>query len=88
MMNPAERDGELVRNPPAECTRLGIADMVSLAGLPSAHRARLNGNEPQMIFVARAPRLDQAKATVCNGFASAIPLIRFRTRASTRHQRS
>jgi hypothetical protein len=53
MMHATQRDRELVRNPAAECTRLGIANMVSLARLAPANRTRLNGNEPEMIFVAR-----------------------------------
>ena len=64
MMDPAQRDRELVRNPPAECPRLGIANVVSLAGLPAVNRARLNGNEPQMIFVARAAQLQEANRSV------------------------
>jgi hypothetical protein len=33
MMQATQRDGELVRNPAAECSRLRIANMVSLEGL-------------------------------------------------------
>jgi hypothetical protein len=56
MMYPAKWDCELVRNSASECTWLGIPNVVSLAGLPATDRARLNGNEPEMILVARATR--------------------------------
>jgi hypothetical protein len=55
MMHATQRDGELIRNPAAECTRLSIASMLSLAGLTPANRTRLNGNEPEAIFIARPP---------------------------------
>jgi hypothetical protein len=35
---------------------------MSLAGLPATDGARLNGDEPQMIFVAGAAWLHEAKA--------------------------
>ena len=52
MMHATQRDRKLVRNPAAECTRLGMANMVSLAGLAPANRTSLNRDEPEMIFVA------------------------------------
>jgi hypothetical protein len=54
MVDAAQRHGELIRYLAAECARLREAKMVSLAGLPPTHRAGLNGDEPQMIFVTTA----------------------------------
>ncbi len=60
MMQPTQGNRELIRHATAECSRLGIADVVSLAGLPAANRARLKSNEPQMILVAGAGWFHQA----------------------------
>ena len=57
MMNPAQRNRELIRHPTAESARLREPDVMGLARLPTAHRARLTGNKAQMVFVAAAPRL-------------------------------
>jgi hypothetical protein len=54
MVDAAQRHRELIRYAAAECARLCEAKMVSLAGLPPAHGARLNGNEAKMIFVTTA----------------------------------
>jgi len=54
VMKAAQRHGELIRYPPAECTWLREPKMVSLAGLPPTHDARLNGNEAKMISVTTA----------------------------------
>jgi hypothetical protein len=54
MVDAAQRHRELIRYPAAECARLREAKMVSLAGLPPTHDARLNGNEAKMIFVTTA----------------------------------
>src|SRR6516162_6981217 len=59
MVNTAQRDRELVRDFPAQRPRLGIANMVSFAGLPAAYRAGLGGNKAQVFFVPRAAQLQQ-----------------------------
>jgi hypothetical protein len=60
MMQATQRDRKLVRNPAAECTRLSIANVVSLAGLASANRTGLKRNESEMIFIARPAQLQYA----------------------------
>jgi hypothetical protein len=54
MVDAAQRHCELIRYPAAERARLREAKMVSLAGLPPTHGARLNDNEAKMIFVTTA----------------------------------
>ena len=61
MMDAAQRHRELIRYPAAECARLREPKMVSLAGLPATHGARLNGNEAKMIFVTTAARLHRGE---------------------------
>ena len=57
MMNAAQRDGEFIRHPTAKSARLREPDVMGLARLPTAHRARLTGNKAQMVFVAAAAGL-------------------------------
>ena len=54
MVDAAQRQCELIRYPAAERARLRETKMMSLAGLPPTHGARLNGNEAKMIFVTTA----------------------------------
>ena len=61
MVDAAQRHRELIRYPAAECARLREPKMVSLAGLPPTHGARLDGNEAKMIFVAAAARLHRGE---------------------------
>ena len=61
MMDAAQRHRELIRYPAAECARLREPKMVSLAGLPATHGARLTGNEAKMIFVATAAQLHRGE---------------------------
>src|SRR5262245_22073982 len=57
MMNAAQRHCELIRYPTPESARLRKPDVMGLARLATAHRARLTGNKAQMVFVAAAPGL-------------------------------
>jgi hypothetical protein len=57
MMNPAHRNRELVAYLAADSPRLGKADVVWLARLPSADGARLLGDELQVFLVPEATQL-------------------------------
>jgi hypothetical protein len=52
--------------------------VVSLAGLPATDGARLHGDEPQMIFVARAAELCQRQVIgASNGLTVVMGFFRF-----------
>jgi hypothetical protein len=53
VMATAERDGELVADFHAERSRLRKAQVMWIGWLPSAHQARLGGDELQMRLVAQ-----------------------------------
>jgi len=57
MVDAAYRNGELVADLAAQCTRLGEAQMVGIGGRATAYHARLGGYEFAMIFVAQANSL-------------------------------
>ena len=57
MVDTAQWNGKLVAHLPADGAWLGKADVVRLAGLPSTDRARLLGDEAQMLLVAKASQL-------------------------------
>jgi len=63
MMDAAQRYRELIRYPTAEGARLRVPKMMSLAGLPTTHCARLHRNETKMILVARTAQLHRAKGS-------------------------
>ncbi len=55
MMDPAERDGELIAHLAAQRARLCETKMVRVGGTSSTHEARLRGDESPMVFVPLAP---------------------------------
>ncbi len=57
MMHPAQRYGELVAHLSADGARLGETDVVRLARLALAHRARLLGDKAKMFLVPKAAQL-------------------------------
>ena len=57
VMDPAQRNGEFVAHLSADGARLGEADVMRLARLASADRARLLGDKSKMLFVPKAPEL-------------------------------
>src|SRR5437868_2084360 len=57
MMSTAQRDGELVTDPAAQCSVLRKTQMMGLARLTSADQAGLPSDKPHMLPVANAPRL-------------------------------
>jgi len=66
----AQRHGELIRNLEAERPRLCESNVMSLAGLTAAHRARLRRYEAEVVFAATAAWLRQGEvAGICDGHA-------------------
>ena len=61
VMASAERDGELVADFDSQCARLCEAEMVRVARVATAYKARLGSHEAQMGFVASALGFGQGK---------------------------
>ena len=61
MMESAERHGELVAHPAAQCGALGKSQVMRVRWSPTAQQARLQGHELEVIAVAVAPRLAQGE---------------------------
>ena|ERR1700730_188755 len=57
MMSTAQRDGELVTDPAAQCSVLRKTQMMGVARLTSADHASLLRDKSHMIAIANAPRL-------------------------------
>ena len=54
MVQPADRDGEAVADPPAHRPVLGKLDVVGIRGGATADEAWLSGHKPQMVAIALA----------------------------------
>ena len=54
MMEPANRNGELVADLPAHRSLLGEFDVMGVRWAPPADETRLGGYEPQMVAIAFA----------------------------------
>ena len=61
VMDPAERDNELVADLAAQRTRLREAQVVGIGRFPPAHETGLLGDKPEVLFVAVAPRFSNRK---------------------------
>ena len=72
-MDAAKRDRELVRHFSAECTFLSKSDVMRVRRLPAAHRARLSGDEADVILVAMSARLHQSERAFIDGFGLQVP---------------
>ena len=57
VVNPAERNRELVAHLPPERRLLGRPNMMRIRGLPRTDKAGLPGNEPNVFLVPKAARL-------------------------------
>src|ERR1700688_3846218 len=68
VMDPAQRDSELVADLAAECARLGKTQMMRVRRRASAHQARLGGYVSAMVLVAQANGLGWDPATAGFGF--------------------
>ena len=57
MMEPANRNGELVADLPPQRSLLGKLEVMGIRRTPSANETRLTGHKPQMIAISFAYRL-------------------------------
>ena len=62
MMDAAQRNRELIRDPATHCSRLREPKMVGLAWPTATYSARLPCYEAKMMFVTTATRLHQGEA--------------------------
>ena len=60
-MGAAERDRKLIADPTPQGARLHEPQVMRVRRAPSAHQARLRGDELQMSTVAIAPRFIQVE---------------------------
>ena len=60
VVNPADRDDELVAYPTSECARLCEGEVMGVRGYAAADEAGLSQHESSMVFIAQANRLAQA----------------------------
>src|SRR6266568_2724736 len=89
MVQPAERDGELVAHLAAERPLLGEAQMVRIAGPPPTNQAGLRGDELQVRPVPIPARLPDRQHALVNagGLGSASRSIRAMAAAGVREGR-
>jgi hypothetical protein len=59
MMEPADRDGELVAHASSECTRLRKREVMGIRWDAAAYEARLPQHESSVVLIAQANRLAQ-----------------------------
>jgi hypothetical protein len=52
MMQPADRDGEAIADPPPHCPLLRELDVMGIRRGATADEARLAGHKPQMVAIA------------------------------------
>jgi hypothetical protein len=70
MMDPADRNGELVAHASSECTRLHKREVMRIGWDAAAHKAGLPEHEPAVLLIAQSNRF--AQSTHC---AAAIPFL-------------
>jgi hypothetical protein len=59
VVDPTNRDGELIADSVSECTRLHKRQMVRIRRRPAAYKARLPGHELPVLLIAQANRFAQ-----------------------------
>ena len=59
VVDPTNRDGELIADSLSECTRLHIREVMRVRRRPAAYKARLSGHELPVLLIAQANRLAQ-----------------------------
>ena len=64
MVTPAQRDGELITDLAAECSKLDKTQMMRVCGATTTNETRLLRHIPDVVAIADAPRLRQRQ----NGF--------------------
>src|SRR5262249_22451016 len=60
VMDPANRDGELVAHPVSKCTRLGKREVMRIRRYAAAHKTRLPQDELPVLLIAQADRFAQS----------------------------
>ena len=60
VVDPADRDDELVAYPTSECARLCEGEVMGVRGHAAAHKAGLSQHESSMVFIAQANWLAQS----------------------------
>ena len=60
VMDPADRNGELVAHSVSECTWLCKREVMRIRGHAAAHEARLSQHESPVILIAQANRFSQS----------------------------
>ena len=59
VMDPADRNGELVAHAASECARLRKGEVMRIRRHAAAHKAGLPQNESPVVLIAQANRLAQ-----------------------------
>ena len=67
VVDPAQRDDELVAGLLTECARLSEPEVVRIGGMSTTHETRLQYHEPEMLFVAIPTRLGKSKNAFVDG---------------------
>jgi hypothetical protein len=56
VVDPTNRDGELIAHSVSECTRLRKREVMRIRRRPAAYKARLPGHELPVLLIAKANR--------------------------------
>jgi hypothetical protein len=56
VVDPTNRDDELITHPVSECTRLHEREVMRVRRRPAAHKAGLPGHELSVLLIAKANR--------------------------------
>src|SRR5499427_7653233 len=60
VMDPANRDGEIVAHSVSKCTRLGKREVMGIRRYAAAHKTRLPQDELSVLLIAQADRFAQS----------------------------
>src|SRR6516225_445439 len=70
VVDPTNRDGELIADPVSECARLHKCEMMRIRRRPAAYKARLPGHELPVLLISHANRFAQgADCALARGLA-------------------
>jgi hypothetical protein len=73
MVSPAEWHGEFVADLPTKRPRLNVAQMVRVRRAPAADKARLGGDESDMLAVSNTPWLREGENGFIDRFGARAP---------------
>src|SRR6185503_20687787 len=73
MMSSAQRHGELVADPAAECPVLREAKVMGVCRPTPANQARLFGHEPDMLLITKTPRLGVGQPALVDAVGNDCP---------------